>query len=101
MITFGNFNSWESLIIMYGLVINIIGFILYGIDKMKAQKKQWRISEFTLLIISAIGGSIGALIGMVLFKHKLSKPKFYIGIPLFIVVDTVIMIFILNIVNVM
>lgn len=58
--------------------INIISFILFWIDKRKAIKHQRRISEFTLLLITFLGGTVGALLGMVVFRHKISKRNFLI-----------------------
>ena len=56
--------------LIYLLIINIIAFIMYGIDKWKAHRKQWRISEKMLLFLAVIGGSAGALAGMYIFHHK-------------------------------
>jgi Predicted membrane protein len=58
--------------------INIFSFILFWIDKRKAIKHQRRISEFTLLLITFLGGTVGALLGMVVFRHKISKRNFLI-----------------------
>ena len=66
----------------YLLAINALPFLLYGIDKYKAKKNQWRISEATLLTMAAIGGSIGAWAGMRLWHHKTMHKKFEYGIPL-------------------
>ena len=52
------------------LVINVITFVVYGIDKLKAKKHWWRISEATLLLLAAAGGSIGAWLGMKVWHHK-------------------------------
>ena len=71
-------------IICYLLAVNIVTFILYGIDKYKAKKGQWRISEATLLTMAAIGGSIGAWAGMRLWHHKTMHKKFKYGIPVII-----------------
>lgn len=68
----------------YLIAINIITFIVYGIDKQKAKKGQWRISEFTLLTLAAIGGSIGAWIGMQVWRHKTQHLKFKFGVPVII-----------------
>ena len=73
--------------ICYLLAINIATFFLYGIDKYKAKKNQWRISEATLLTMAAIGGSIGALAGMRLWHHKTMHKKFKYGIPLIIIMQ--------------
>ena len=74
-------------IICYLLAINIATFLLYGIDKYKAKKGTWRISEATLLTMAAIGGSIGAWAGMRLWHHKTMHKKFKYGIPLIIIMQ--------------
>ena len=71
----------------YLFAINIVSFFLYGIDKYKAKKGQWRISEATLLTMAAIGGSIGAWAGMRLWHHKTMHKKFKYGIPLIIIMQ--------------
>ncbi len=91
-----NFNNKEIFILVYLVSINLISFILFGIDKNKAEKKEWRISESSLLAVSFFGGSIGSLIGMVIFKHKLSKKKFYIGIPCILVLTKVVELILFN-----
>ena len=67
--------------------INLLSFILMGIDKLKAIKNTYRISENTLLLISIIGGGIGTLIGMILFHHKTKKLKFQILVPISILIN--------------
>lgn len=69
-------------VIIYACVINVIAFFMYGFDKQKAKRRQWRIPESTLLGVAVIGGSIGAFLGMQIFRHKTKKPKFYIGVPM-------------------
>ncbi len=86
---FSNYTNQENIILIYLLSINIISFIVFGIDKWKAKNKRWRISEALLLLISFIGGATGALMGMVVFKHKLSKKKFCIGVPSFIILNRI------------
>ena len=71
----------------YLFAINIVSFFLYGIDKYKAKKNKWRISEATLLMIAVIGGSIGAWVGMRLWHHKTMHKKFNYGIPLIIIMQ--------------
>ena len=66
----------------YLLIINASGFTLMLIDKWKAKKNRWRIRESTLLLVAALGGSIGSLTGMYLFRHKTLHLKFTLGIPL-------------------
>lgn len=74
-------------IILYILIINIITFILFFLDKFYAKKDMWRISEKTLIVSSLIGGSIGALFGMKAFRHKVRKTRFTIGIPLILTIQ--------------
>lgn len=74
-------------IICYLLAINIATFLLYGIDKYKAKKGKWRISEATLLTMATIGGSIGAWAGMRLWHHKTMHKKFKYGIPVIIIMQ--------------
>ena len=74
-------------IICYLLAVNIVTFLLYGIDKYKAKKGKWRISEATLLTMAAIGGSIGAWAGMRLWHHKTMHKKFKYGIPVIIMMQ--------------
>ena len=64
------------------IVINVLTFVIYGIDKFKAKQGSWRISEATLLLLAVIGGSIGALLGMKVWHHKTMHKKFKYGLPL-------------------
>ena len=73
--------------IIYLIIINIITFITYGIDKAKARKGAWRITEKTLIGLAVAGGSIGALAGMSFFHHKTRKPLFKIGIPVILLIE--------------
>ena len=72
---------------IYLVAINIVTFIIYGIDKYKAKNNRWRIPEATLILLAVIGGSIGALLGMNVFHHKTRKPKFYIGVPAILIIE--------------
>lgn len=69
-------------IICYIAIVNIIAFFIYGIDKWKAKRSRWRISEATLLGMAAIGGSVGAWMGMKVWHHKTLHKKFKYGVPL-------------------
>ena len=75
------------------IIINLITFLLYGIDKLKAKKGKWRISEATLLLLAAIGGSIGAWLGIKIWHHKTLHKKFIYGIPLIIFAQIVVAIY--------
>lgn len=96
MMIISNFNNKEIYFLVYLIAINLFSFILFGIDKKKAERKEWRISEASLIGASLLGGSVGALVGMVIFKHKLSKKAFYIGIPLILVITKIIELIIFN-----
>lgn len=76
-------------IIIYVFVVNVIAFLMYGLDKVKAKRLQWRIQESTLLGVAVIGGSIGAFLGMQIFHHKTKKPKFYIGVPAIFILQVI------------
>mgnify|MGYP003294755581 CR=1 FL=1 len=69
------------------LLVNIVAFAAYGIDKRKAQKGRWRIPESTLLLLAFFGGAIGALMGMRVFHHKTKHWKFKILVPLFLILQ--------------
>ena len=71
-----------KLLSFYLLIINALGFLLMLVDKWKAKKNRWRVRESTLLLIAALGGSVGSLAGMYLFRHKTRHLKFTLGIPL-------------------
>lgn len=71
-----------KLLLYYLLIINAAGFLLMLVDKWKARKNRWRVRESTLLLIAALGGSVGSLAGMYLFRHKTLHLKFTVGIPL-------------------
>ena len=74
-------------LLYYLIVINVVTFTVYGIDKWKAKQGSWRISEATLLILAVIGGSIGALLGMKIWHHKTMHKKFKYGLPLILLVQ--------------
>ena len=71
-----------KLFLLYLLLINALGFLLMLIDKWKARKNLWRIPEARLMLVAALGGSVGSLIGMYTVRHKTKHVKFTLGIPL-------------------
>ena len=77
-------------IVIYLVLVNAVAFLLMLADKLKAKKGAWRIPEATLMGIAVIGGSIGAICGMNLFRHKTKHPKFYIGLPLILALQIVL-----------
>ena len=79
-----------QLIIIYLIAINVITFLVYGIDKWKAKRSKWRIPEATLLGLAVIGGSIGAWLGMKVWHHKTMHKKFKFGLPVIIIIQLLI-----------
>ncbi|MDD3034957.1 MAG: DUF1294 domain-containing protein [Prevotella sp.] len=84
----------DTIIIGYAIVINVITLLMYGIDKWKAKHSKWRIPEATLLIMAAVGGSIGAWTGIKLFHHKTLHKKFKYGVPAILILQLAIIVFI-------
>ena len=82
-----------NIILGYLLAVNITSFLLYGIDKYKAKKGRWRISEATLLLMAVIGGSIGAWGGMRIWHHKTMHKMFKYGIPVIIILQVAIAVY--------
>lgn len=76
--------------------VNLLAFILYGIDKFKAKKGAWRIPEASLLLVAFLGGSLGALLGMELFRHKTKHAKFKVLVPLFLILHIVLAVYIVK-----
>lgn len=76
----------------YILIINVIGFLAFGIDKCKAKHHMWRIREFTLMAFALLGGGMGCFLGMKIFHHKTRHRLFTIGIPVCIVLNIVFLI---------
>ena len=72
---------------IYLLIVNLTAFFLYGIDKKRAIKQKWRISEKTLILIAVIGGSVGSICGMQVFRHKTKHIKFKFGLPAILIVQ--------------
>jgi uncharacterized membrane protein YsdA (DUF1294 family) len=80
------------------LTFNLLTFIIYGIDKFKAKKSKWRIPESTLLLLAVFGGSIGAWLGLQVWRHKTQHKKFYIGIPMILTLQVITTIYILTLI---
>ena len=80
-----------SCLAYYLLAINVVAFIMYGIDKYKAKKARWRIPEATLLLLAVLGGSIGAWMGMKVWHHKTKHKKFKYGIPAILLIQIALM----------
>ena len=82
--------------IFYLATINLVAFFMYGIDKWKAKRSKWRISEAMLLALAVMGGSIGAWLGMKTWHHKTLHKKFRFGIPLILIAQILLLIYIIN-----
>ena len=80
-------------IFLYLLIINLLGFLIMFIDKKKAEKGRWRISEHTLFVFTWLGGGIGTIAGIYLFRHKTQKLKFTIGMPVILVLEIIFLIY--------
>ena len=83
-----------QILLVYLLLVNAAGFLLMLVDKIKAKRNLWRIPETTLMGVAAIGGSIGAIAGMNLIRHKTKHAKFYIGLPVILSLQIVAVIYI-------
>lgn len=85
-----------SYILSYVGVINFIGLVIMGIDKLKAKKRAWRVPESTLFVIALIGGSLGTTIGMFLFRHKTRHWYFRYGMPAILIIQIAIVVILMN-----
>ena len=83
-----------SYFIYYLVAVNVIAFIAYGVDKRKARKGQWRISEAKLLMLAAIGGSVGAWCGMTVWRHKTKHLKFKYGVPAILILQIALFVYV-------
>ncbi len=82
--------------IIYLIVINIVGYVIMGIDKHRARMNQWRVKENTLFFIAIIGGSAGSILGMQYFRHKTKHNRFIFGMPLILLLQIVLIIYLFN-----
>ena len=86
----------EVSVLIYLLAVNVIAFILFGIDKQRARKHAFRISERTLMIWGIVGGSLGALLGMQFFHHKTKHKKFTIVLPVILFLQVITICYVAN-----
>ena len=82
-----NDQNYLHIALIYLVIINVVTFFMYGIDKWKAKKSKWRIRETALLGLAVLGGSIGAWLGMKVWHHKTLHKKFRYGVPAIIVIQ--------------
>ena len=85
-----------KILLYYLIAINVVTFFVYGVDKLKAKKSKWRIPEATLLMLAVMGGSIGAWLGMKVWHHKTLHKKFKYGLPLILMAQVALVIWILS-----
>jgi uncharacterized membrane protein YsdA (DUF1294 family) len=78
---------------IYLITFSLVTFMLWGVDKYRARVKQWRIPERTLLILTLIGGAYGALVGMIVFRHKIRKPLFWVLVGTACILHTLFLIY--------
>lgn len=82
--------EWYDAFAVGLLLLNVAAFVVYGLDKWKARHKRWRVPERVLLGMAALGGSVGALLGMWLWHHKTQHRRFALGVPLMLAVQLVL-----------
>ena len=84
------------MLLYYLLVVNVLTFVVFGLDKWKARQGRWRVPEATLLGLAAVGGSVGAWLAMRLFHHKTQKKKFRYGVPVLFVLQVAAVFYLLH-----
>ena len=89
----------RMMLIYYLLAVNVLTFIVYGVDKWKARSGRWRVPEATLMGLAALGGSVGAWLAMQLFRHKTQKKKFRYGVPALFVLQVAAVALFLNMIH--
>ena len=82
--------SYLQIFLIYLIAINVVTFIMYGIDKWKAKNSKWRIRETALLGLAVLGGSVGAWLGMKVWHHKTMHKKFRYGVPAIMIIQLAI-----------
>ena len=77
------------ILLIYLAAVNLFGLIIMGVDKSRAKRRKWRIPEATLFLVAIIGGSIGSILGMYLFRHKTKHWYFVAGMPVILVLQII------------
>ena len=95
-LAFWTFFNQHKIILIYLAIINVVTFVVYAVDKHLAIEGKQRIRIITLLGLAFIGGSIGGLLAMYLFRHKTQKDYFTVGVPLIIIMQIVVLIYSMN-----
>ncbi len=86
----------DEVFILFLVAMNLVGFIIMGVDKSKARKGQYRISERTLWMLAIFGGSLGVMSGMLYFRHKTKHLQFKYGLPLLVLLHIIGIVYIIN-----
>ncbi len=89
------FSEYLMVLLIYLVLVNAVTFTVYYLDKRKAINKKWRIPEHDLILLAIFGGSVGALLAMKIFRHKTRHAKFYIGIPVILIIQLILAILII------
>ena len=84
-----------TILTIYLIFMNLLAFLLMGLDKSKARRNRWRIPEKTLYLSAILGGSIGAILGMQVFRHKTKHASFRIGMPCILIAQLGLAVYIL------
>ena len=85
--------SFTQIALIYLIVINVLGFLVMGLDKHKAKMAERRIPENTLFTFTVLGGGVGTIAGMYVFHHKTKKMKFKVGMPLILILEILIFVY--------
>ena len=93
-------NTITKILICYFVIVNLVGFIIMGVDKKRAIRGAWRISEASLFLTAIIGGSIGCIIGMQHFRHKTKHWYFKYGMPAILILQILVLILLTRIPNI-
>ena len=86
-----NFIIEHKWLLIYLLIINLITFVLFAVDKWKAIHTRWRIRTITLMSLALAGGTVGGLLAMYIFRHKTKTASFMVGLPVILMVQVVIL----------
>ena len=85
-----------ELLALWLLFVNLLGFVLFGLDKFRASRRKWRIPEAMLFLAALAGGSPGCIAGMLLFRHKTRHIQFRLGLPLILVTHLLLALYFLK-----
>lgn len=96
-IAFWEFFGRNKILMIYLGIINVITFLAFAIDKLHAIKGKRRIRIITLLGLAFVGGSLGALLGMYTLRHKTKVDYFTVGVPLIMIMQALVVLFVMNI----